>query len=511
MNKNLRSDEIKEFFDWSSLHDHQKAYIRTRARNPNAVGAVGSGKTRAAICRAICLSSDTPYFGNLAGNKGIIGRLNRTDLIDTTMSDFIELIEPTGWIKKYPRQPGYNLELINGSIIQFVPMEDYRKFFSRELGWAYFEQIEEIPQEAFDEINEHRLRRTKTLLGHPVDFHSAFAVCNPCENWVFDLWGLNEEKLESKSEEERKEYDPNFLTIHSSTYENKANLPADYISNMERLYGGRNSKKGKMYLLGHWGSVAGSVYDWNDDLVLDKDKWPPLELSTYLSFDYGWGSKGVTSIGFWALDLIKKGRTEAFCYDELYLEGNPNNGITETVDAIDNLLQYHYVKRLENSFSFPKSERVNISLSPCDPAMRGKVQRVNKQDIEESILQAFERVAFERGFSLALFPSNNNIALGTDRVGWFINNMLIKFNPRCVHHVRSLKHYIWDEKNPSKPKANQDDHPADDSRYMLISLGQEYHQPREEKRESIFDRVKRARLERLKGLEGIELGGILVN
>jgi len=506
----LHHEEILEVFDWSNLHDHQKIFIRTRARNPLAIGAVGSGKTRAAICRGICLSTDTPYFGNLAGNKGIIGRLKRTDLEDTTMADFLELIGPTGWIKKYPKQPRFICELINGSIIQFVALEDYQKFYSRELGWAYFEQIEEKNQQkTFEEIDEHRLRRTKTIWGKPVLFHTAFAVCNPCENWVYDLWGRNEEKLESPNKEEKAEYNPDLLCLHSSTYENKENLPLDYISNMETKYGGRNSKKGKMYLQGLWGSIAGNVYDWNPKLVNKEDYWPPLEQPTRLSIDYGWGSEGVTSIGFWALNKIRRGLTEAFCYDELYLKGNPHNGISETIDAIDNTLQFHYVKRLDNSSSFPKSQKVDIELTPCDPAMQSKVQRVGKEDIEETILQAFERVASSRGFYLALFPANNNIALGTDRVNWFINNKLVRFNPRCRHHISSLKHYIWDIDHPEKPALNQDDHPADDTRYGLMSLDINYHQPKEQHVESIMERILRKRKSKLKETQ-IELGSLLL-
>ncbi len=483
----MPNEEIEEYFDFPKMHKHQKIFATTRARCPLSLGGMGSGKSLALIIRAIFLSSDTPYFGNLEGNYGVIGRFRRTDLEDTTMDDFFEFF-PDKWIKHFDKKR-FLLTMMNESRIQFVPLEDFRKFRSRNLGWAAFEQIEETPEKVFEEIDAHRLRRTKTLTGNHVEFHSVFGVANPCENWVFDLWGVNEEKLESKDQRERDSFDPNYPTIHSSVYDNKANLPPDYIPNMEKKYGGRNSKKGKMYMLGLWGSAAGYVYNWNDDFINEVDEWPPLEWKTIVGFDDGWGFNGVVSMSFIALEPLEYGRTRFHCYDELYLV-DPD--VESTAEVIDNTLQFHAIKRAEKSKVNPP-EYITISMVPCDPSMKAAGQKIRKEGDKQSRIRIYNEMLMERRVKFPFVPSNNNISIGTDRVGFLLNNGLLRFNPRCVHHRKSLKGYVWDEDNPSEPKKHQDDHPCDDIRYAIMKVGQKYLIPREDQKETVLERITRKR------------------
>ena len=504
------SDEVDEFFDWPKLHRHQKIFATTRARNPLTLGAVGSGKTLSAMIRTINLCSNTPYFGDLAGNSVVIGRLKRTDLEDTTMRDFFELIEPTGWIKHFDKKR-YIVQLINYSEIQFVPMEDFAKFRSRNLGSAYFEQIEEIPQTTWDEIDLHRLRRTKTLTNIPMEFHSAFAVANPCENWVFDMWGENEDLLESKSEEERLKYDPELFCIHSSTYDNIENLPPDYIPNMEKKYGGRNSKKGKMFLLGLWGSTAGSVYDWDESFVNDEDIFPPLDIDTMVTLDYGWGANGVTAVGFYTVETQGSYFSKVIKYDELCLTGYPNNGIEETVESIDNLLQYHFVRRMKSTLGFPSIQSIKPKYWVIDPACKARLQRRTSLDVEESIAEAFEKAFQARGINMSWEMGNNKINIGTDRVNQYLQKGWLKINPRCVNTRKSLKNYVWGDpdrkQDASKPAPNQFDHHGDETRYGVMKLVSFYNQPESEKVETRMEKIKRKRKEsRDIGRRGIDLG-----
>ena len=490
---NLSFDEVNEFFNLPVLLKHQKDYSRTKARFPVGIGAAGSGKSIGAILRSFYLSIDTPYFGDLAGNHGLMGRQSRTDLVDTTMTDFLELINDN-WIRKAPVKPSYKLELINGSIIQFVPMEDLGRFKSRNLGWAFFEEIDEIKENVFEEVSINRMRRKYTFFGRLITFHSCFGVCNPTKGWVYDTWGLNEEKLLSKYRKEQLGYNPDFLALHSSVYDNKANLPDDYIPNMELKFGGPNSKKGKMFLMGGWGGTDVDIYDWNEDLVNEKDYWPPLEWKTMLGLDHAWGSSGKIAVDFIALEPLKSGRTKLWVYDEIDLDGK-HNSIADGVDAINEHLQFHAIKRAETSRQMLPPNRIKPQAVVFDPSMVAGVQRDNKDQKEMSIIDTYRQRCLERNFSLPFVPGNNKILVGTDRVQWLMSNKLICWNPRCIVGRRSHKNYVWASDAMDKPKKGQEDHHCDATRYLVMNLNMLVNFPTDPKQPSLVDKImaKRAK------------------
>ena len=242
----MKLDEVEDVFKDVIMTAHQKTFAFTKAEMPLALGGQGSGKSFAGICRGILNSIDSPVFGDCSGNRGLIGRQSRQELISTTMAEFMSIV-PRDWISKEPRKPDYECYLINGSIIQFVPMEDIGRFKSHNLGWAFLEELDEIKYEVWEEIAINRLRRLYNLDKTKfIPFHTCFAACNPTQNWVFDLWGENEEKLDSKDPEERASFDPHFLVIHSSTYENEENLAPGFIERREKHFG-KNTSRAKMY------------------------------------------------------------------------------------------------------------------------------------------------------------------------------------------------------------------------------------------------------------------------
>lgn len=502
---------IRERFQDERLHQHQWEFAITRAAYPLAMGAQGSGKSRGLIYRALNLSADTPYFGNLEGNRGIIGRYARTDLVDTTMRDFFEVV-PDDWVAKYPTKPNYECILINGSTIQFVPLEDLFRFKSRNLGWAGIEEIDEIDDKIWEEIAFNRLRRTTTATGNIVDFHTCFAVCNPTAGWVYDVWGVNEEKLESKYEEERKEFDPDFLTIHSSTYDNREHLPEGYIERREKHFGGPHSKKGKMFLMGQWGSTENDVYPWSEDLVHDKDIWPPLEWETIVGLDHGWGTRGVTAMDFMALEPLEVGRTRVHVYDEIDL--TPESLETSSVDiasavkSLDETLQYHAIKRAEVS-GVIAPERLDLLAITYDPSMKAKMQKASKEQPDKTIIETYQERSVELGLMLPFVPGNNVILVGIDRIVWLMQNGLIKWNPRCTNSRRAHKNYVWDPNQENKPKRGQKDHHCDCVRYGCMFMNMLYHLPMEQPKMTRIERIKQKRREQYKKVRQ-ELEAVLI-
>lgn len=484
--------DVLDAFELPELLNHQFDFATTRARYPLAIGAPGSGKSRAGICRSLFLSMDTPYFGNLAGNYGIIGRQSRTDLVDTTMQDFIDLL-PDKWIRQYPKKPDYKLIFKNWSLIQFVPLEDIGRFKSRSLGFAYFEEIDETEEKIFEEIAGNRLRKMETKWGNLVNFHTAFGVCNPTKGWIYDTWGLNEEKLQSRDMFERRTFDPDYLVIHSSTYDNAANLPDDYIAKREKFYGGKNTKKGQMYLLGMWGGTESDIYPFDyDSMVNEVDLWPPLEWETVAGADHGWGKGGASCIVFMALERLASGRTKVHVFDEIYLDQEED--IATVVKAIDEHTQFHAIKRAETSGSYPPPERAMPSMVVHDPRFDSPLQRTEANQAKQSIADVYIQRAHERGMSLSLIPGDNSVLPGIDRVKWLMALDLIKWNPRCVKSIKQHKNYVWEKDKRDTPKKGQIIHACDATRYPIMKLNTLYHFPIEEIQETLIQRIKRRKL-----------------
>jgi hypothetical protein len=480
--KSLSREEVSEFFDFPKLHEHQRIFATTRARCPLGIGGYGSGKSLGLVIRTLFLCTDTPYFGALSGNVGVLGRFSRTDLENTTMMDFFELIDER-WIQSLKN---FKLTLINGSVLHFVPLEERRRFKSMNLGFAGFEQVEEVPEDVWDELSLGRLRRTRTLTNNPVLFHSAFAIANACGNWVYDKWGKNEEKLNSKYEGEKKKFDPNYLTIHSSVYDNRANLPAGYIENMERQYGGKGSKKARHYMLGEWGTMEGSTFEWNQDLVLDKDWWPPTDYPTYIGVDYG--ERKPTAFVFIVVypDPNNPGRNLLHVYDEVYMEAT---SIGEVVKAVDEALQYHAVVRGRSAgLLWNTTDRQKIQSYYCDPAMRRHIPRTSETEPLKTIIDVFLERSIERGFEIILTPGNNTLDLGIDLLNWLLTNKLITYNPRCVNVIEDTKNCVNDKNG--KPKDGQKDHGADASRYAAVEISNLYKFPDTPKEQTFIEKVR---------------------
>jgi len=487
---------------------HQKVFATTRARFPLSVGAQGSGKSFGGIARVIFLSIDTPFFGDLSGNRGIIGRQSRQELVHTTMRDFFELI-PDSWIKQYPIKPNYECILINDSWIQFVPLEELGRFKSHNLGFAFLEEIDEVREDVHEEIAMNRLRRGKSASGKILGFRSCFGVCNPTKNWVYDLWGINEEKFTSKNPEERLEYDPEYLVIHSKTEDNKDNLPKDFLET-RRKYFGKNKKRAAMYLEGEWGGTMGSIYDWNEALVNDEDIWPPFEWPTIVGLDHAWGVNGVVAVTFLALERLSVGRTKVHVYDEIHVQ---DVDIATAVSLIDDHLQFHAIKRAEASevFSGIVPERIPITALSYDPSMGAVMQRTRQDEETITIAGMYLRRAVERELTLPMIPADNKLLPGIDRIQWLIRNSFISWNPRCIHGVRQHRNYAWELDSRNIPRRDQVDDMCDATRYGVMNMNTLYHFPTEKKKESRIAKIRRQRANIAPRIEHMsELGANLI-
>lgn len=141
-------------------------------------GGWGSGKSRALCVKSLVLSAAIP------GNVGLIGRLNATDLEDSTMQVFWEVCPPS-WIHKYNKTKRI-VTFRNGSMILFRHIADpnpkKKHITSMNLGFFAVDQAEEIDIEHWNTLTGRlRLPRAPKRFG--------FLAANPNgKDWIYKMF-----------------------------------------------------------------------------------------------------------------------------------------------------------------------------------------------------------------------------------------------------------------------------------------------------------------------------------
>jgi hypothetical protein len=198
-------------------------------RFPGAIAGWGSGKTMWALMKCDLLSR---FYKN---NLGVVIRSKYTDLRDSTMKDF------TKWTGKHIPQGTKEAKYANGSTILFRHAKELSVLQNVNLGWGYIEQAEEFPTDTQFQLLRGRLRRELEIdedywaviekAGGIHDF--LLSMCkNPLRqimpvanahghNW---LW-----KMFIKSPQE------GYSCMQATSFDNEANLPADFIADLRRM------------------------------------------------------------------------------------------------------------------------------------------------------------------------------------------------------------------------------------------------------------------------------------
>lgn len=202
----IKNGKLTINIDYEPL-DKQKAFHISTAKYRLYIGAWRAGKTFAGCYEAYKQSILYPK------NCGVIGRKDYTDLRDTTMKTFFDVV-PEEEIKSYNKTE-HRVVLLNGSEIYFRELKDGAGLGSLNLGWFYIDEAEEVQESIFDRL------KGRLSLQHASG--RGWLTSNPPneDHWIFKQFEENP--------------DPMFETFHASTYENKDNLPQGYIISLEKL------------------------------------------------------------------------------------------------------------------------------------------------------------------------------------------------------------------------------------------------------------------------------------
>lgn len=178
-------------------------------------GGYGSGKSCALYVKLILFVKCFPK------NRVLLGRKTLSDLDKNTLPELFELM-PASWYEHRVKDGLINFN--NGSQIVLFGLDSMQsggvadikkaqqKLKSLNLGGFFVDQLEEVEYDVFESLTS-RMRR------NDVPVRQGNMTCNPANFWAYDKFVANPL--------------PNYKLYQSSMYDNRANLPEDYIADQE--------------------------------------------------------------------------------------------------------------------------------------------------------------------------------------------------------------------------------------------------------------------------------------
>ena len=219
----------------------QKAFVKCREPYPAFVGGFGSGKTAAAIARALALKIKFPH-------ADIAYYLPSYPLVqDIAMKRFPELCERKEWPFKMRGGTSPHIEFPNAGRIIFRSLSHPESIVGYEVAHSICDELDTLPEDkARDAWNKVIARNRQKIDGWP----NSVAVATTPEGFrfVYDRWERNPAK--------------GYVLFKARTKDNAAHLPDGYIENLQNSY---PTQLLSAYLDGEFVNLTtGSVYNHFD-------------------------------------------------------------------------------------------------------------------------------------------------------------------------------------------------------------------------------------------------------
>lgn len=416
------SDQQREAFEWGPT--------------PLCLsGGFGSGKTYAAVLKAIYLSSVFP------NNRGVIARKVWDELKKTTMVTFFKICPPQAYMPYGRRADSEKiLKFNNGSEILWLHLDDPNTetvIRGLEINWFLVDQAEEVEEELFDmmvgrlgrwdqvEIPEGMIDEDwefYTKEGLPTVPTYPMLTCNPDHklHWIYRRFH-NESpekyvpRITGRKDEEglpiHESYaDQGYHMIEMGSEDNKF-LPQHNLDAMLR--------RGKAYIdrfvKGKWGITEGIIHDTFgvDNIIQGSPEvysWLYDNCVFARTLDYG--DSAPTCVIWWAID--RQGRI--YAYREYYQPG---------------LISYHRTNILNHSkVDLPNRDEVErYTLQLADPSIFAKTQQ--KQGGRWSIADEYCDVSvLDPSTAIYWSPADNNEMMTRSRINeYLVGDERIEFPP----------------------------------------------------------------------------------
>jgi phage terminase large subunit len=252
----------------------QERFLASHAKIQFYGGGYANGKTSAAAIKTLILAQEYP------GMNALLARSTYPKLEDTLKAEFLKWC-PRSWIKRKTDKPN-NVVLENGSVINFryvsqqgsSEQDTSSNLLSATYDLIVVDQMEDPEFEHKDFLDLlGRLRGSTRYVGTDTKMpltgpRFLIITSNPTRNWLYKriIKPVHDYKAKIKNPFLIVDVEghPQIELFEGSTYENKENLPQDYIASLEASYTGQMKER---FLLGKWGAYEGLVYDQFDEQV----------------------------------------------------------------------------------------------------------------------------------------------------------------------------------------------------------------------------------------------------
>jgi hypothetical protein len=339
-----------------SLTATQRAFATSREPFPAFIGGFGSGKTAAAIARAMALKAhfrdcDIAYY------------LPTFPLVeDIALRRFPELCERKGWAFKVRGGNNPQIEFPGAGRIVFRTMENPQRIVGYEVAHSIVDELDTLPTEKAREAWNKIIARNRQKCG----MGNTVAVATTPEGFrfVYERWV--------------KDKKPGYVLFHAKTMDNAGNLPDGYIDNLRASY---PSSLLSAYLDGEFVNLtAGSVYAEFDRRLNDSRETIKPDEPLHVGMDFNVGK--MAAVVF----VLRDGDPHAV--EEL-------TGILDTPAMIVSLKQRFPNRRLmiypdasgqarksnnasESDLSLLRAANFLVLANPTNPAVKDRVLSVNQ-------------------------------------------------------------------------------------------------------------------------------------
>lgn len=392
-----------------SLSPVQKAFATSRAPFPAFVGGYGSGKSAAAIARAMALKAhfrqqDVAYY------------LPTYPLVeDIAYRRFPDLCERKGFAYKLNKASAY-IEFPNAGRIVFRTMERPERIVGYEVAHSVLDELDTLPIDKARDVWNRVIARNRQKM--PGGFPNTVAVATTPEGYrlVYEMWEKNPA--------------PGYVLFRAKTMDNAANLPDGYIDNLRNTY---PTNLLSAYLDGEFTNLtAGSVYSEFDRALNASSETVQAGETLHIGMDFN-----VT-------------RMAAVVH---VLRGADPHAVGELVDVFDTPAMIALIK--------DKYRGHSIMVYP--DASGGSRRSVMASESDLSLLKA-------AGFRVCVNSVNPAVKDRVLSVNAMLNKdgkRRYKVNPQtCPHLVESLEKQAYD-KNGEPDKTAGFDHVIDATGYFI--------------------------------------------
>lgn len=408
-----------------SFTPSQRAFVTSSARYPAFVGGFGSGKTAAAMGRAMrlkvqCREQDIAYY------------LPTYPLIkDIAFQRFPELCERKGWRYKL-NQVDSEISFPGAGRILFRNMEQPHRIVGYEVAHSLVDELDILPTDKARDAWNKIIARNRQKCG----MENTVGVATTPEGFkfVYERWKKN--PVEGSE------------LIQADTEENAANLPAGYIEGLRSNY---SSALLEAYLHGQFVNLtAGSVYPEFDRRANASTATIQTSEPLHIGMDFNVGK--MSAVVF----VLRDGDPHAV--DEL-------TGILDTpamIAAIKSRYEGHAIfvypdasgnsrksnNASESDISLLRNARFTVLVAPSNPAVKDRVMAMNQM-----ICTTIDAPAITLGLEMR----------GDRQV---IRRLRVNVD-RCPAFVEGLEKQAYD-KNGEPDKTSGLDHVNDAGGYMIF-------------------------------------------